>query len=401
MTAISVGHKTIAPSGAAALSALPAEFGFLRGLIQGMRCGVLSIDREGHLLMINEPACQILELSTPPARGTPLAEALSLHPQLVQVLQESFSMSSLPNRAELLVRTVKGDTKTIGFTVSLVRDDQDQLPVGAAVFFKDLTRIEHLEEQERLKERLAALGQMAASMAHEIRNPLASIEITCGLLRRRYVAEAGGRELLDKITGAVHRLNRTITSGLEYVRPVEVTVAPAELHPVLEEAIAVALERCATSRVEVRRRFAREMPPFVMDRGALRQVFENLLVNALEAVGPQGTVSVETQVVAAPVAPSIPYLPDRVPLADPWQNVERLAVIKVGDSGPGIPDEERDKVFYPFFTTKREGCGVGLSTSKKIVDSHRGLIDVGRAPEGGALFTVRLPMIPPQERESR
>lgn len=133
--------------------------------------------------------------------------------------------------------------------------------------------------------------------------------------------------------------------------------------------------------------------PFLMDRQQLRQVFENLVLNAIEAVGTSGRVVIEANSIPAPTATSIPYQPGLEPNTDPWGEFDRFAVVRVADSGAGIPESDRDRIFFPFFTTKKQGSGVGLPTVKKIVNSHRGLIDVGHAPQGGALFTIRLPMV--------
>jgi signal transduction histidine kinase len=113
-------------------------------------------------------------------------------------------------------------------------------------------------------------------------------------------------------------------------------------------------------------------------------VFENLLINAAEAAGESGTVEVDIERVPAPAGAS-----DQ----DPWGEFDELVVVRIGDDGPGIPDEVKERIFHPFFTTKSQGSGVGLSTVKKTVDSHGGLIDVDRSPLGGARFTVRFPMI--------
>ena len=277
-----VCHKTDAQLGGSRQAGTVPSHRFLRGLIDGMRCGIAAADRSSRLVMLNEVGRQILGLHGRAAIGRPVSEALAGFPQLSQVLTESFSMSSLPNRAELDIHPPgAAHAKTIGFTLSMI-DGEDGEPIGSAVFFKDLTRIEHTEEQERLKERLAALGQMAASLAHEIRNPLASIEVTCSLLRRRIGEAAEGRDLLDKIAAEVRRLNRTITSSLEFVRPLTPALAPGDLAHLLDEAIAVAIERRGGPDVEVLCRVQDDIPRFLMDRGQLRQVFENLLIlNAL------------------------------------------------------------------------------------------------------------------------
>ena len=384
-------------------AALPGAAAFLEGLVNGMRCGIVAVDSDERLVMINQVAQQILELELSPPSGAPVRSAFADHPSLAQVLCESFDMASLPNRAELELRLGESKRKTIGFTLSLITSDGDVR--GVAMFFKDLTHIEHREEQERLRDRLAALGQMAASLAHEIRNPLAAIDVSCKLLERRLQAasprDENGLGLLAKVTSEVRRLNKTITSSLEFVRPLALEVERGDLLGLLEEAIAVASERSGKPEIRVERRFPELVAPFLMDRQKLRQVFENLLINAMEAMGEAGRVAVLVELLAAPRGASVPYPTEPERDRDPWQTFEQFAVVRVVDSGPGIRPEDRDRVFYPFFTTKQHGSGVGLSMAKKIVDSHRGLIDLDDAPGGGALFTVRLPMVLENRRSDR
>jgi two-component system, NtrC family, sensor histidine kinase AtoS len=358
---------------------------FLGGLVQGMRCGVLAVDADERLVLLNDVARQLLDLAAPVRSGTHVEHALADHPHLVQLLRDSAVMASPPNRAEIELRTAAAEPRTIGFTVSLVRAASGER-LGVAMFFKDLTQIEHTEEQERLRGRLAALGEMTANLAHEIRNPLASIGVTCELLRRQLEQAAGSGderslELLAKVVTEVRRLDRTVNASLEFVRPVGLDLAAASLPAVLDAAIAVAAERRPRPEVRILRRYEAAMPPFRMDAERLRQVFENLVLNALEAIRGEGAVVVQAEVRHAP--PSSSVLP----------SFERFVVVRVSDSGPGIADPDKDRVFFPFFTTKKQGSGVGLAMAKKIVSSHGGLIDVDDAPEGGARFTVRLPML--------
>ena len=363
---------------------------FLRGLIDGLRCGILSVDIDGRLLLLNETARRILDLGATPEAGTPLWQALARYPELVRVLSSCFAMKSLPSRAELELGDGRG-RRSIGFTLSLIRDDNGD-PCGAAMFFKDLVPIERQAEQERLKDRLAALGQMAACMAHEIRNPLASIDVTAKLLGRRIPDDTGCLELLARISSEVSRLNRSVDSCLSYVRPVSLALACADLALVLEEAIRAAGERCPSPGVEIVRNFEAPLPPFLMDRELLRQAFVNLVLNALEAVGKSGRVTVEARVVEAPGAASIPLDPEKA-AGDPWSEARRYAFVSVRDTGPGIEAEDLDRVFHPFFTTKEQGSGVGLALAKKLVHDHRGWIEVISAPGQGAEILVHLPMV--------
>jgi len=366
-----------------------------------MRCGVLAVDRDQRLVLANRVALEILTIERPPAAGTPVREALVRHPELVRLFGECFDMRTLPNRAELELEP----GKSIGFTMSFVPGAGDR-PRGAALFFKDLTHIEHRAEQERLRDRLAALGEMAASMAHEIRNPLTSIGVSCSLLERRLAAAGAAdersRDLLGKIAAEVRRLNERVTSSLEYVKPVTLDLDVAPLPPVLEEALAVARQRAGGAGVEVVRSWPADLPPMLMDRARLRQVFENLFLNAFEATGERGTIRVEAGVRPVEGVASAPD-PEGPGAGDPFQRFDRLVEVRVSDTGPGLDEARRSRIFHPFYTTKKQGSGVGLATAKKIVTSHRGRIDVDDAPEGGARFTVRLPVVPdaPGRREIR
>ena len=366
---------------------------FLRGLLGGIRCGVLAVDPAGELLLINQHACHILGYEEPPAPGTPINTAFEDHPQLLRMLEQSLEMVHLPNRAELDLGPQRREGTRIGFTVSHI-PDQSGTPVGAAVFFKDLTRIEQREEKERLRDRLAALGEMAARLAHEVRNPLASIEVSCGLLRRRCAEDESARQLIDKITAEVRRLNETVTSSLEFVKPVASELATNAIEPLLHNAIEVARTRHGRDGVSIELQRCPEIPEFRFDATQLRQVFENLLLNAAEAVGEQGRVWIDVERTRAPQGCEAGYdEPLRDHGSSPWDDADEYLVVRVSDDGPGIPTDAQSRIFHPFFTTKRQGSGVGLSTVKKIVDSHGGLIDVDRSTSGGARFTVRLPMI--------
>jgi signal transduction histidine kinase len=364
---------------------------FLQGLVQGMRCGILTIDSERRVRLLNRVGRRVLGL--PHVReGAPLEAALAAHPRVIQVLEDSFSTPILPNRAEVELGGTPGSGKTIGFTLSRVSDADGQ-PRGTAMFFKDLTQIEHREEQERLRDRLAELGQLAASVAHEIRNPLASIEVTCGLLRRRLGGDARAPELLDKIVAEVRRMEATVGSTLEYVRPMPLALEQVPLEPELDRAIEAVsrLESCRA--VEFRRAYAAEPTVFLMDRALLRQAFENLLLNAIEAMGGRGTVRVGTEVIEAPTDASVPWIPAGARRPDSWPEASRFALVRVVDTGCGIEAEDLDQIFSPLFTTKKQGSGIGLAMVRKIVSGHRGLIDVDSRPGAGAEFTVRLPMI--------
>jgi nitrogen-specific signal transduction histidine kinase len=172
-----------------------------------MRNGVIAIRRDGSLALMNDEAYRIFSLEPGPSDlGRPFREVLRSRPDVVRVLVSAFELSYLPNRAELRLKDVD---RVIGYTLSQVRDDGGQ-PIGAMMFFKDLTRVEQLEERERLRDRLASLGEMAAGIAHELKNPLAGIEVMAGLLRRQVQTSPDAQTLLADIISEAKLANAIV-----------------------------------------------------------------------------------------------------------------------------------------------------------------------------------------------
>ena len=189
--------------------------GFYRSVVEGMTCGVLTIDRQGRITTLNDHARAILDLEGKDVVGLPCREALAHCPRVAEVLLESFHMSSPPSRAELELRSADHHRRSLGFSISMIEGEGGGPVEGAALFFKDLTKVEEQEERERLRDRLAALGEMAAQMAHEIRNPLTSIEVSAALMKRRLASKGEKTDLLEKLAADAARIEATIAGCLD------------------------------------------------------------------------------------------------------------------------------------------------------------------------------------------
>jgi PAS domain S-box-containing protein len=353
---------------------------FFRHMVANMRNGVLAINRRGELVLINDEACRIFGL--PPDLdylGQPFGDVFRAHPDVVRVLGGAYEMATLPNRAEL---RLKPTDKVIGYTLSLIRDEQDQT-IGAALFFKDLTHVEQLEERERLRDRLAALGEMAAAMAHEIKNPLAGIEVMAGLLRRQLTDKRDAQGLVNDIINEAKMANAIVQEMLDFVRPVRLQLDRASIGEALQSAVTMADGKAIRGNISVDVRLADSLPRIQGDRHQLAQVFANLLINAYEALNGRGAVTLTARVIDSAEEGAL--------LPDGSQPVPTM-VIDVADTGPGVAPELTDKIFNPFFTTKPQGSGLGLAIVRKIVDAHEGRIDVTSRPDRGTCFRVTLPV---------
>src|ERR1700704_3249331 len=194
---------------------------FFRHIVSSMRNGVIAFRRDGTLALMNDEAYRIFGLKPSASdTGRPFADVLVARPEIIRVLSGAFELSHLPNRAELRLKELD---RVIGYTLSQVKDD-DGTPIGAVVFFKDLTQVEQLEERERLRDRLASLGEMAAGIAHELKNPLAGIEVMAGLLRRKVPDSPDAQSLLADIISEAKLANAIVVEMLEFVRPIRLQV---------------------------------------------------------------------------------------------------------------------------------------------------------------------------------
>jgi PAS domain S-box-containing protein len=349
----------------------PNQAEFAGWLVGSLRSGLLAVDAEGRVALVSQEAARVLGLRDPErVRGRPMDEVLAPHPALRSVLAEGVRGHELPGRAELeLVGPNGNERRPIGFTLVPVRDEAGTKR-GAALLFRDLSPFERMDEQARLRERLAALGQMAAGLAHEIRNPLASIQVLVDLLKRELGDRPGPLELVEEVLGEIEALTRIVNGSLAFVRPQAASRAPVSLGELAHEALRRARARVAfDGRVEV------AIPTDLsvsVDAPQLESTLVNLIVNAFEAMrgGAPGTHSLH--IGAAIEAGEL--------------------VLSVADSGPGVAPENRERIFYPFFTTREQGTGVGLAEVHKAVASHGGSIEVLDREGGGALFVVRLPL---------
>jgi signal transduction histidine kinase len=338
-----------------------------------MRNGVLAITRDGRLALINEEAYRVFGVTPRPTDlGRPVAEVLREHPEVVRVLSAAFDLHLLPNRVELRLRP---SGKVIGYTLALVRDDSGRT-VGAAMFFKDLTRVEQLEERERLRDRLAAVGEMAAAIAHEVKNPLAGIEVMAGLLRRKIAHVPDAQSVLTDIITEAKMANAIVQEVLEFVRPMRLQVERTSVGEAVQSAVQLADTKAKQGRIQVDVRVPAGLPQIQGDQHQLAQLFTNLLMNAYEAMEGKGAVRISAATVR---------------LDDAGEGREAVQV-ELADEGPGMAQDVADRVFDPFFTTKPQGSGLGLAIVRKIVDAHDGTIDLRTAPGRGTTIRVTLPV---------
>jgi signal transduction histidine kinase len=349
-------------------------------MVTSLRNAVVAVTTDGRLAVMNDEAYRALGIKPQPSDvGNAYDDVLRTRPDVIRLLHDAFELSTLPNRAEM---RIKSTGKVIGYTLCQIADDRGRIS-GAALLFKDLTRVEQIEERERLRDRLAALGEMAAAIAHEVKNPLAGIEVLAGLLKRRIPDVPDAQGLLNDIIHEAKMANSIVIEVLEFVRPIRLQRESVSLPRAINEALYMAESLVTRGEVVVSTRLPNSLPEIDGDAQQLRQLFTNLITNAFEALGGTGSIAI--------TAAHRPGEPD--PVAGDGTPVGLGAIeIEITDDGPGVPREIRDRIFSPFFTTKPRGSGLGLAIVRKIVDAHDGRIDLRVGTQGGTQFRIHLPV---------
>jgi len=234
-------------------------------------------------------------------------------------------------------------------------------------------QLKQAQADARRSERLAALGQLSAGLAHEIRNPLGVIKGSAEMLTQKLQgANELARELAGYISTEVNRLSELVTQFLNFARPLHADLHPADITSLLNRVLKNVSEHWKGKPVQIERAYASDLPLVPLDESLCEQAFINLVQNAHEAMEERGGTL-------------------RAEVGRAVQNDTEGVLVRLTDNGPGIPDAIREEIFNPFVTTKKTGVGLGLSIVSQIVDGHHGNIRVGKGPEGGASFTVFFP----------
>lgn len=331
---------------------------FLEGVVTRMPSSLLVIDRDRRIRAINPAALVTLGLSAEAApEGAPLGGVVG------EDVAVAFAQPS-----ELV------DGQTVPREVTFVRPDGKSIGVGytstgSVVTFRDLSELKRAQEDERRRDRLAALGEMSARIAHEVRNPLVSIDSVLRLLDEDLKGNDGARGDLETISREVRRLHGIVSEILQFAARKPSTLSPGDAGAALRSVAGQVQAQFDAKKVPLEVVAAEGLPVVGLDADRFRQVLLNVLLNALDAT-PAGS-----RVVARAA------------------RTEGGVSITIDDGGPGIPGEVEGRIFTPFFSTKTRGTGLGLAVSRGIVEEHHGRITLRNRPEGGARAEIVLPEI--------
>jgi len=375
-------------------AAFPLEAGF-RALMDGAESGVLLLDPRRRVAAVNPAALRLLGLPAERARGADASELLRTTVAGEDLAHDVFAAASV-ERETVLHTPGAGDVPVLVSAARLGR------PAWSLVLLRDLTSMWRMQQELRRHERLATLGQLSAGVAHEIRNPLAGIGTSAQVLLRRFEPGDDRARFAQVILDEVARLDRIVTSLLQYARPRQPELHAVRLADSVERVVAMTRENAQRQRVRLESEVAPRLPPVYIDADLVHQVLLNVTLNALQAMPSGGTLRYEVRPVrrrrptrgpgrraedrrrGADGAP-----PERRGRGSPWIETQQ---VRVSDTGVGIPRGVLAKLFDPFFSTKPSGTGLGLSISQTIMQEHGGSIAVDSREGRGTTVLLNFPL---------
>ena len=358
---------------------------FNRNIIQSLDSGLLTIDLSGKINFLNRTAEKILNRNEEELKNVSIYD---LFPKIDEVIDEVKKKTSDTfsdyQRYQTLLTNYDGRNIYLGFSISPLTDPEGCI-IGHTLIFQDITKFKEMEEQMKRFDKMAAVGLLAAGMAHEIRNPLASLSGSIQMLKSELQLDRSQQQLMEIILRESERLNALITDFLLFAQPPQTNKRSWEIRKVIEETIDLFVHSPSFHEgIRIHRPSTHENFQAMIDPDQMKQVFWNLLTNAAQAMFNGGEIRVhlgKQNGISWETGHSFPI----------QKKGKEWVKISITDSGNGITGQEKEKIFEPFFTTKENGTGLGLSIVHKIIENHNGVIKVESELGKGSTFTIFLP----------
>jgi PAS domain S-box-containing protein len=339
---------------------------YLRTILERLPCGVFVLDDKGDLALCNPMASEVLEQTRAKASSG------KRKPFLSSEMRNFFlaSASADATKADVEVPISRNNKKRILATSGAPLTNEAGNKIGTLHIIRDITEMKALQEQSKRVERLSAMGEMAVELAHEIRNPLASIELFASLLAKDLSGDL--RRWAENIRVGIRSLNTIVSNMLHFAKPIPPTCSRVSIHEVIQEILNFVDPIMQQRDVRVESSLSAAEPVISGDQELLKQMMLNLIFNAMKAMPSQGSLTIRTRNISSGAASEEPSCLE----------------LQVQDTGIGIPPENLNRIFDPFFTTNKNGTGLGLSVVHQIVERHSGSITVSSEVNRGTTFTI-------------
>ena len=352
-------------------------------ILHNLQDGILLFSGDGRAVLVSEAARRFLHVEKESILGLHARDIFDRSTVLGNALCDAFDAGVSVVLEE--IRTEAG--RRIQASLHFIRDDRSGQAsgqgLGALVTLHDLESVEKIESELELSRRMAAIGRLTSGVGHEVKNPINAIVVHLELLKTKLGdANAPGLRHLEVIDAEIHRLDRVVQMLVDFSRPVELRLREQDLRPVIGDVLALAAEELSTRNVTLTSRMPAMPLVANVDADLLKQAVLNVIQNGAQAMPDGGKLEVVLEEEF------------RTGANNDWPRTPepKTAVLRIGDEGPGIPEEIREKIFDLYFTTRNEGSGIGLAMTYRILQLHHGAIEVQSKPDRGTEFLLRIPL---------
>ncbi len=345
---------------------------YTNNIINSMESGVIAFDNSMRIITMNSAASNLLKVSPDKARGKNMKEILADDPKNEELKKLVQVHGRIPERELDFVDPIGSEIPVAVAKSDIVNEKQEK--IGSLLIINDQREIKALKEQVNRTERLAALGQLSAAVAHEIRNPLNAIKGFAQVLKQKIpVKDDKESEYTDIIITEVDRLNRVVEELIQFSKPVELLPQKIDVNEVVKRSLQFIKQDASMQKISIEQGLSPQVPIIQSDPEKLSQVLINIYTNAMNAMPNGGTLTVNTRY-------------------EKLNQEQEMVVIEIEDTGKGIPRDVFNRIFDPFFTTRKDGVGLGLTIVHNIMESLGGKIDFISEPGAGTRFILGLPV---------
>jgi PAS domain S-box-containing protein len=356
--------------------------GYTENILASLTNGIVTVDLDGRIVTLNPFAEMLTGFFAGEVAGRYCTEVLAQSPEIGEMLMETLATRAPVAGVVLSMKRRGGASMPVEVSTAPLKGAEGK-DLGVVAVFRDIRFERELEGRLRRSDRLAALGSLAAGLAHEIKNPLTSVLTFSRHVARRF-DDPSFRDRFERVVPReLERINAIIERLLELARPVPASFTRLRLPSLVDQAVELFANEIETRGIRVARDYARDLPAVPAHEESLYRALINVIANAVDAMEGGGTLTLR-----------VAWAGRAEGMRDRRLGGARQVVVEIGDTGPGIRPEDGERLFNPFFTTKERGTGLGLAVTHKIVEDHSGVIDFQTALGIGTTFRIILPLTP-------
>jgi len=365
---------------------LSEVFEFHKGIIQNISSCIATIDRDGKITFMNKSALNLIGYNQKEIAGKDIIELFADRDEGIIITEQLVSLEKMFDSRETSFVTKDGKIIPIGFSTTPIEENKDKEGSGVIFIFRDISDLINFRRQMERMDRLATLGELSAGIAHEIRNPLAGIKTSAEVLEESFSPGDFRAQLVSRIVKEIDRSNKLLQRFFHFAKPSRPKPGFHSLKLIIDGVYLLLAPKLSKRKIAFKSQLEEKLPYIYIDESQFEQVILNLFLNAFDAMPEGGELKVSA------------VFDKEMRYSDSQRNPGSI-IIYVSDNGVGISEERIEKIFNPFFTTKSDGVGLGLSISSRLLEENQSKLEVESEVKKGTTFKLFLPFVQNKNQE--